>query len=167
MIANGQNVAHVEQVRESVESDRLTVKHVHNEVLAALEEWETFISHPDAESRLALRVQVLARAGRFDEIPQTAEMLRTLDAESAYNAARGYALCAGALQPADGQELTPEQQTQRRDHIDLAFTCLREAIAAGWIDFETWRRDPDLAVLHDLPEFEQLLDTPPPPPLSE
>jgi hypothetical protein len=75
-----------------------------------------------------------------------------------YNAAYGYGLCAGGVQPAEGTDtLTDAQQTQRRDFIDLALTCLKEAIAAGYDDFELMRQDTDLSALHDLPEFKALL----------
>ncbi len=63
--------------------------------------------------------------------------------------------------------MTVEQQTQRQDFIDLAIACLRESIAAGWTDFDHMQQDPDLAVLRDLREFEELMHTPPPPPLAE
>ena len=63
-----------------------------------------------------------------------------------------------------GESLTADQQTRRQEYIDLALACLREAIAAGWSDFDHMQQDPDLAVLHQLPEFEEMLHTPPPPP---
>ena len=66
-----------------------------------LADWDTFISHPTARWRLSLRIRHLARTNRFDEIPQTAAMLRSLYVENPtnlYNAACGYAVCAGAIQ---------------------------------------------------------------------
>lgn len=137
---------------------------------AVLAEWETFIRRPGARSQLSSRIQGLARVGHFDEIPQSAEMLRSLDAENPdnlYSAACGYALCANAIAAAEGESLTADEQTQRQEYIDLALACLRESIAAGWNDFDHMQQDPDLAVLRDLREFEELIYIPPPPPLVE
>jgi tetratricopeptide (TPR) repeat protein len=144
------------------------------EARVALADWETFINHPDADSLLPLRIELLAKEKRFDEIPQTADKLRGLAiedplagllsgflgltrSENLYNAACGYAICAAAIEPPEGEELTPEQQTQRQEYIDLALACLRESIAAGYSDFEHMQQDPDFDVLRDLPEFEELL----------
>ncbi len=97
-------------------------------------------------------------------------MLRSLDAENSnnlYNAACGNALYAGAIKPAEGESLTGEQHTQRQEYINLALACLRESIDAGWSDFDHMQHDPDLAVLRDLREFEELMYIPPPPPLAQ
>ena len=75
--------------------------------------------------------------------------------------------CANAIQRADREPLTAEQRSQQREYIDLALACLRESISAGWSDFEHMRQNPDLVVLRELREFEELLHTPPPPPLAE
>ncbi len=84
-----------------------------------------------------------------------------------YSAACGYAVCANAIQLAEEESLTAEQQTQRQEYIDLSFACLRESIAVGWNDFDHMQQDPDLAVLRDLQDFEELMSIPPPPPLVE
>jgi serine/threonine protein kinase/tetratricopeptide (TPR) repeat protein len=170
MIANDQNVEQSRQEREFVANALRAVEHEAAQARGALDDWNTFIARPGARSRLSLRIQALASAGRFDEIPQSAAMLRSLNAENAenlYNAACGYALCANAIEPGDGEELTPEQQTQRQEHINLALACLRESIAAGWTDFEHMQQDPDLAVLRDLPEFAELMPMGEPTPMAE
>ncbi len=92
-------------------------------------------------------------------------MSQALDVENPdnlYNSACGYAMCANAIQPADGEALSADQQAQRREYIDLALACLHELIAAGWSDFEHMQEDPDLAVLRELSEFEELMYTAPP-----
>jgi hypothetical protein len=38
----------------------------------------------------------------------------------------------------------------------LALACLKEAIAAGFKDFDHMKQDSDLAVLRDPPEFQPL-----------
>jgi hypothetical protein len=170
MIANGENVHQAEQSREVVTNELREVELAASRAREALGAWEEFISRPGARSRLAQRISLLAREGRFDEIPQSAEMLRSLDSENPdnlYNAACGYALCANAIQPADGAELTSEAQAQREGYIELALACLRESIVAGYSDFEHMQQDPDLAVLRGLPEFEGLLPEPAVPALTE
>ncbi len=170
MIANGQNVAQSQQERDIVSNELRSVERAAAKARVTLADWETFISHPTARWRLSLRIRHLARTNRFDEIPQTAAMLRSLYVENPtnlYNAACGYAVCAGAIQAAEGESLSGDQQTRRQELIDLALACLRESIAAGYSDFDHMREDLDLAVLHDLREFEELMSTPPPPPLVE
>ena len=55
---------------------------------------------------------------------------------------------------------TPAEKAERQKFVDLALTCLKEAIAAGFHDFDHIRRDIDLAPLRGLPEFEKLLPKP-------
>jgi WD40 repeat protein len=170
LIAAGHNVDQSRQEREVIASGLHTAEHEATQAVAALGDWETFIKRPGARSRLSMRIQLLSRAGRFDEIPQTAAMLRSLDSENAnnlYNAACGYAVSTAALQPEGSEELTPEQLSQRQEYINLALDCLRESIAAGWNDFHYMQQDPDLAALRDLPEFEELMHIPPVPALPE
>ncbi len=170
MIANGQNVAQSQQERETVANALRTVEREAAKARVTLADWETFISHPTARWRLSLRIRHLACTNRFDEIPQTAAMLRSLYVENPtnlYSAACGYAVCAGAIQAAEGESLSGDQQTRRQEYIDLALACLRESIAAGWNDFDHMQQDSDLAVLRDLSGFEELMSIPPPPPLVE
>ncbi len=135
----------------------------------AVADWEALINQPDVQSRLPRYIHDLAGAGLYDEIPQTAKFLRSFDTENSvnlYNAACGYALCANSIQASEGESLIVDQQTQREEYIDLALACLQESIAAGWDDFDHMQQDRDLAVLRDLREFEELLHTPPEPPLA-
>jgi tetratricopeptide (TPR) repeat protein len=170
IIAHGHRVEESQAVLESLRADRQAVADEAALAQAAVGPWEDLISRTDHASLLPLRIRQLARAGRFAEIPQSAAMLSNLDAENPdnlYIAACGYALCAKAIHVAEGTELTPEQQTQPQEYIDLAVTCLRESIAAGYGDVEHLRQDPDLAVLRELPEFEELIHLPPAPALPE
>ncbi len=170
MIANGQNLTQSLQERQIVMNEFLPIKYEAILIERVLTDWHTFIADPDHEPLLMQRITHLYRVGRFDEIPQTAEMLRSLNAENPdnlYNAACGYALCANAIQLTEGEELTAEQQSQQQKFIDLALACLRESIAAGYSNFDHMRQDPDLAVLHDLPEFEESIPTGEPMPMAE
>jgi hypothetical protein len=170
LIANGLDVELSNQMRQVMENELRSIEVEAVEIRAALDDWNTFISRPEARSRLLLRITVLARDERFDEIPQSAEMLRLLDSENSfnlYNAACGYAICANAIVTADEADSTSEQLTRRQEYIDLALDCLRESIAAGYSDFQHLQQDPDLAVLRELAEFQELLHMPPAPVLPE
>ena len=117
MIANGQNVEQSQQERAALANALRTVERAAPKARVTLADWDTFISHPTARWRLSLRIRHLARTNRFDEIPQTAAMLRSLYVENPtnlYNAACGYAVCAGAIQAAEGESLTADQQTRGR-----------------------------------------------------
>lgn len=143
---------------------------------AATVEWVELLKQPDEQlpTLLAVRCTELARQQKFEDVAQAAGTLRTMSIDAAkgtaneqqggllYNAACGYGLCAGGVQPAEGQELTADQQTRRREFQDLALTCLTEAIAAGYDNFKLMRQDTDLSALHDLPEFKALLPPEPP-----
>jgi tetratricopeptide (TPR) repeat protein len=159
LIETGIDDAIFRQQRDVVEGELRYLRNTAKNMRAVLSDFDTFIREPGARSRLAERISLLAGAGRFDEIPESAAMLRSLDAENPenlYNAACGYSLCANAIAAADGAELPPEQLAQRQEYIDLALACLREAIAAGWSDIEYMQQDPVLDVLRDLPEFIEL-----------
>ncbi len=170
MIENDQNAEQSQQRMTFLQNELRIVEREAAQVKVVLADWDTFLTEPGARSRLSLRITHLARTSRFDEIPQAAAMLRVLDSENPtnlYNAACGYALCANAIYAAEEGSLTRNQQTQRQEYIDLALACLRESIAAGWSDFDHMQQDPDLVVLRDLREFEEVLHTPPPPPLAK
>ena len=49
-----------------------------------------------------------------------------------------------------------EQFAAHQQHIADALATLREAITAGWKDFDQIHKDPDLAPLREVPEFKVL-----------
>jgi Flp pilus assembly protein TadD len=91
----------------------------------------------DARARTQLAVQYAGR-GRVDDAVREinlAMLLRPNEATVLYNAACAFCLI----------RKTPE-----------ALDALRKAWDAGFKDSVWARRDPDLAILHDDPEFERL-----------
>ncbi len=48
------------------------------------------------------------------------------------------------------------EEAERQKYINLSLACLKEAIAAGYKNFDHIKRDEDLIALHGLPEFENL-----------
>jgi hypothetical protein len=67
-----------------------------------------------------------------------------------------FSLCAASIKAPDGKELTAEQTQQHQAWINDALAELQQALAAGWKDFAHLQKDPDLAILRDLPEFQAL-----------
>jgi len=122
--------------------------------VTALGDWKTLLEQP-AELLpvlLDLRATELVQEGRTAEAVQAVAKLRELGTATAgqlYNAACVYSLCAGRLGAAPS--LLAEQIAERQKHIDHALATLREAIAAGWKEFDHMQKDPDIAVLRDLP----------------
>jgi tetratricopeptide (TPR) repeat protein len=99
---------------------------------------------------LSFRATALAGQGRLADVAQAGGKLRELEPKTdgnLYNAACAYGLCAG---------LAKADDVERRKYIDLALACLKEAVAAGYKDFDHMRQDADLIALHGLPEFEGL-----------
>jgi tetratricopeptide (TPR) repeat protein len=139
----------------------------------AVGDWENVVELAEKTPLLLyIRSRELAQRGRLEEAVQSAAKLRELaedDANTLYNAACAYGLCAAAIQPEEGETLTQEEQTRRKDYVDLSLSCLKEAVAAGYDNREHARQDRDLAVVWNLPEFKKLLESsrPAPPPLPE
>jgi tetratricopeptide (TPR) repeat protein len=95
----------------------------------------------DARARTLLAVNY-AEAGREDDAIREAEMAMTLRPDEStvlYNVA-----CIFALMK----------------HADKAMDALRKAWKAGFTDADWVRRDSDLALLHDHPEFNELYPPP-------
>jgi len=92
----------------------------------------------DVRARLLL-ARDLAAAGEADEAVRHLEIavaLRPDDGNTLYNAACAYGIL------------------QRKE---AALEMLRKAIGAGYSNVDWWANDPDLACLHDDPEFHKLI----------
>src|SRR5205807_2370274 len=73
-----------------------------------------------------------------------------------YNAACAYSLCVGLVV----RDTAKRSEVEGRKYRDLAIDCLKEAIAAGYKNFDHMRKDGDLKPLQGLPEFESLFPKP-------
>jgi tetratricopeptide (TPR) repeat protein len=112
-----------------------------------------------APSALLFRSAVLARRGDLVQAAETAAKLRELEPKNAdrlYLAARSYALIAAAAGRGK-TKLSGDEQTARQQYADVALATLREALAAGFNDFDQLEKDADLAVLRELPAYKELL----------
>jgi tetratricopeptide (TPR) repeat protein len=94
----------------------------------------------------------------LDEAAKTAEALAAMSPSTPrnlYSAACGYGLCLGAIDVGTGQ--SDEGRAARQRYVDRDLALLRDAITAGYKDFDRMRKDADLAPLRDLPAFQELL----------
>ncbi len=97
-----------------------------------------------------------ARCGQHQIASKTAEELITsppLDARVYFQAACGFALCAGAVAEAPG---TPEAKDLAARYTESAFKALHLALGAGWKDLIEVETDPDLDAVRDAPAFEAI-----------
>jgi tetratricopeptide (TPR) repeat protein len=111
---------------------------------------------------LSLRATELAKQGRLADVAQAGAKLRELEPKTSnnlYNAACAYSLCA-ALVAKDKAVPTNAEQAERKKWVDLSLACLKEAIAAGYKNFDHMKRDGDLAPLNGLAEFQNLFPKP-------
>ena len=107
---------------------------------------------------LRIRVAALAKSENLAELAQAGAQLRELAPRTngnLYNAACAYGLCATQIGKGK-QGLTEVEQAEQRSYLELALTCLKHAVAAGYNDFDHMKQDTDLTPLRDLPEFEAL-----------
>ena len=123
-----------------------------------LGDWKTLLEQPAGvlPALLEMRGTQSVQPGRAADAVQVVAKLRELGTATAgqlYNAACVYSLCAAAIKP-EKDELT----AARQQHIADALATLREAIAAGYKNFAHMQKDPDLAPLRDLPEFNELIE---------
>lgn len=129
---------------------------------AALSSWDTVLATPVAElaQLLDTRGTECARRKRFAEAEQAARKLLevpNVSNEHIYNAACIFCMCAASIQSDDGKVLVSAEATQRQALIAAGMAALRRSVANGWSDFAHIQEDPDLEVLHDLPEFRALI----------
>jgi serine/threonine protein kinase len=140
--------------------DLPSFKALHPSIGLKLGPWEKLInSDPKKLPRLLSdRAVEFAKKGQIDEVARCAAKLREIGGKNKstiYEAACAYSLCAGLV--AQGK-LDPTQAkiAEKKRYQDLAITCLKEAIAAGFSDFKHIAQDEDFAPLRDLPEFKAL-----------
>ncbi|MFM9962485.1 MAG: TPR end-of-group domain-containing protein [Planctomycetaceae bacterium] len=72
------------------------------------------------------------------------------------NAACAYSLCA-TLSLKDKPQPTDSETAEQQKYLDLSLACLKEALAAGYDNFDQIQQDTDLTPLRKLPEFQSLL----------
>jgi serine/threonine protein kinase len=92
----------------------------------------------------------LARCDKVAEATKIADRLRTEAAKNShllYFVGCVYALCST---PAPGNATSSSYR-------DAAVATLRQAVALGWHDVATLQSDPDLDLLHEHPDFKQLV----------
>jgi tetratricopeptide (TPR) repeat protein len=159
MIASGMNARQSEAELGACEAKQRKAE----ALMVALGAWDALLQQP-AEllpTLLEARAVECLRRERFEEAARAARQLREVAGASAnqlYNAACVLARAADAIQPAEGQRELTDAQALRRDACTRdALATLREAIDAGWDDFEHLRQDEDLALLRELPEFQAVL----------
>jgi len=105
---------------------------------------------------LALRVQRCRERGDLADCRAIAEMIEKLNLSgpiSFYNAACGRAITAGLQSKAN----TPEAARLAEVDADKAMAWLQKAVAAGWTDGSSIRKDDDLAFLRNRDDFKKLL----------
>ena len=130
------------------------------DAVLALGDWEMLLK-TDAKvlpRLLLLRATEMLKRGDLASAVQAADKLRELDPknkDSLYDVACLYAQCA-AFVTKDKPAPTAAEQDQQKKYLDLALACLKDAISAGWDDFDHMRQDGDLQPLRGLPEFETL-----------
>lgn len=86
---------------------------------------------------------------------------------SAVERIRKLAAMAAAIESAESGELSEEQQTRQRVLLTIALETLEDLIENGFADLELLIQDAALTSLRELPEFQQLLDSPPAAPSGE
>jgi tetratricopeptide (TPR) repeat protein len=111
---------------------------------------------------LKIRATELAKRGKLADVAQAGAKLRELEPRTngnLFDAACAYGLCA-TLVAKGKQDVTEAEQAERKSYVEFALTCMKEAIAAGFNNFDKMRRDTDLTPLRGLPEFEALFPKP-------
>ncbi len=132
----------------------------------AMNDWDNVIQLAEKSPQLLyFRAYIFASQKKPEQAARAAAQYRKIaqstqgeKAEHLYQAAAAYGLCAAAVAPSEDGELPGKQQAMRREYIRLSLACLREAIDAGFDDFDRARSNPAMAVLHNLPEFEKLVE---------
>ncbi|MEZ5940618.1 MAG: tetratricopeptide repeat protein [Planctomycetaceae bacterium] len=167
MIAAGMNVEQCQQGKKLLEAEVALCE----SLVIATGEWEPLLQQPAEQlpQLLSQRCTLLAKRGDRAAVQQAAEKLLAIEPRTEnnlYNAACGYGLCLELANGWSGQrpfpaadgipEGTPEEQALRSEYRTKALDALRQAITAGWKDFDHMRQDTDLQALHGDADFEAL-----------
>jgi tetratricopeptide (TPR) repeat protein len=128
--------------------------------IIATGDWEALLKSETKQlpELLSLRATELAKHGLLGDVEQAATRLREwkpASPDTLYDSGCAYGLCAllvvkGKAKPSD------DAVKAKRKYTDLALACLKEAIAAGYKDFDHMKKDSDLAALRNLPEFQAM-----------
>jgi hypothetical protein len=114
--------------------------------------------------RLALELVPSGELARALEQAERVKSTSGMPADDRYNLACLYALCAGSVVK-DGNISTPDRSRLVDSHTTNALAWLKSAHDAGVFDKPGMRdyakKDPDLAILADRPEFKQIVEPPP------
>jgi tetratricopeptide (TPR) repeat protein len=128
--------------------------------IVATGEWEALLKSDTKQlpELLSVRATELANRGRLNDVEQTAAKLREYKPASdatLYDSGCAYGLCA-ALAVKGKTKPTEDDLKLKKKYTDLALACLKDAIAAGFKDYDHMKQDSDLAALRDLQEFRAL-----------
>ncbi|MFO0976822.1 MAG: tetratricopeptide repeat protein [Planctomycetaceae bacterium] len=127
----------------------------------AIAPWEAVITLPAEELPAVLdrRGIVMLQQGRTDDAIQAAQALRelpTADERQLYSAACLLSRASSSLQTADSPTLTPDQQARQQQLLRDALTALQASLQKGWKDIDHLNKNPDLAPVRALPEFQAM-----------
>jgi tetratricopeptide (TPR) repeat protein len=124
---------------------------------ACLKIREGLVGDPKAKLSIIDLMIARARCGQHQIASKTAEELITkppLDSRIYFQAACGFALCAGAAAEASA---SPETKALAGRYTEKAFQALRLALGAGWKNLVDVETDPDLDAVRGAPGFEAIV----------
>jgi serine/threonine-protein kinase len=122
----------------------------------ALTSWDEALALAEGSEQAAFRVgraETLAGSGQLEEARREAISIADLEgieASTLYDLACLNAVIAEAESPG----------ATRDADLDRALECLKRALAAGYQDIAQIERDPNLRLLHERPEFRQVVPSP-------
>lgn len=127
----------------------------------AFGEWTKVLEQPakSLPELLEMRAIQFVKTDRIPEAIQAVEKLLELGTatpEQLYNSACVFSLAANSISNNADEGAASDSELQKQ-YSAKALSTLREAIEAGWKNFEYMKNDPDLAPLRDLPDFQKLL----------
>ncbi len=162
MIANGQNVAASKEFKTFLEGRIQLCKNAS----LATGDWQTLLTVDAKELPVLLshRAAEFSKRGQLADVAQAGAKLRELSATAEagnaysqkagilYGAACAYGLCV-TLSETTNPQPTESELAERKMFIDLALACLKDAVDAGFDNFNHMQKDDDLKSLRDLPDF--------------
>ena len=124
-------------------------------------DWSRIEKLPGAEriSLCYLRVVVFSNQNKFSAAAETLDLWTALmptKAADLYLLACGYGLLSTAL--TDTAKTDQERKTQRQQLLDAGLATLRNAIEAGYSDFERLAAEPDLSPIREHLGYKELVE---------